>query len=174
MEKGEFKIFRAIAALVVVSALFFGSYWLYNQFGVEKPLADQINGITGVKKAVIDNQNHQLIIEVELGDVDNLQSTYAGLQKVIDKELKDKDYQLNIQDKRNPKLEKAYDNVQLIVYEALANNRYLWLQEEMTPRLKNIDHKIFVDQHNLYVQMKDGDNYLYEVISRGQAESNIK
>ncbi|MEN6463244.1 MAG: hypothetical protein ABFC94_17980 [Syntrophomonas sp.] len=173
MKKNEFKFFIAIVALVVVSATFFGSYWLYNQYGVEKPLANRINSIAGVENVTIGNQDRELTIDVQLKNIDNLQSKYEEIKKAIDSVVKNKQYQLNIKYQRDEKLQNAYDNVQLMVYEAIANNRYLWLKEQMKPELKGITYKLFVDENRLYIQMQDGDHFLYEVINRQQDNNTV-
>lgn len=174
MKKNEFKIIIALAALAVASAVFFGSYWLYNQYGVEKPLADKIESINGVDNVTINNKDRELSIEVEMKHIDNLQTKYKEIQKVIDSDAKDDQYQLVIKDRRNQKLQDAYENVQLAVYQAIANNQYLWLKEQIKPELKGINYKLFVDENCLYIQMKDGDHYLYEVINRQQENTAVK
>jgi hypothetical protein len=174
VNKNEFKFIIAIAALAVASTIFFGGYWLYHQYGIDRPLTEKIEGIAGVKKVTINNKERQLSIEVSMKYVDNLQTKYDEIQEVMDSELKDGQYQLTIKDQRNAKLQKAYENVQLAVYEAIANNQYLWLKEQMKPELKGMTYRIFVDEDRLYIQMKDGDHFLYKVIDRQKENSVVK
>jgi hypothetical protein len=173
VKNNEFKYIIAVISLVAVSAIFFGGYWLYNRYGVEKPLNDQIESISGVENVTINNRNRELVIDVKLKYVDNLQSTYTKIKEVTDAEIKN-EYKLNITDQRNKNLQDAYDNVQLMVYEAIANNNYLWLKEQMEPVLKGKTYKIFVDENNLYIQMHDGDHFLYEIINRQQDDVTVK
>lgn len=174
MKKNEFRFVIALISLLVVSAIFFGSYWLYNQYGVEKPLNDRIEIIPGVEKVTINNQEHELTVDVQLKHIDNLQGKYEEINKVLDSEVKNEEYQLNIKDRRNEKLQDAYDNVQLMVYEAIANNRYMWLKEQMQTELNGIKYKLSVDENRLYIQMQDGDHFLYEVINRQQDNTAVK
>lgn len=176
MKNGEFKIIVAISSLIVVFAIFFGGYWLYNRYGVDKPLIDKISDISGVKTVEIDKQDQIIMIDIKLNNIDDLQSEYNDIKEIIDTQFEGENYRIKINDNRNQKLKNAYQDIQLSVYQAVANNQFLWLKEQMqnSPELKGLSYKLFVDENNLYIQIKDGNHALYEVINRQQNKLGLQ
>ena len=87
---------------------------------------------------------------------------------MIKSTLQDKEYELKIGDKRNQNLEMVFDNIQIAIYDALDNHKYVWLNEELGRYIepRGMTYKIFIDDQRLYLQINDGQSYLYTIINR--------
>ncbi|MBC7076129.1 MAG: hypothetical protein H5T98_08745, partial [Syntrophomonadaceae bacterium] len=100
--------------------------------------------------------------------VDNIQEEYEKINQVINSKLEKETYDIKIQDDGNRKLQEFSDQLQPAVYEALAHNRYVWLEEEIAEKSaeNQLNYRIFVDEKHLYLQLEDGSKYIYKIFNR--------
>lgn len=176
MKKMGFKFQVAVAALILSLTLIFGAYELNNRLGLEKPIKTKIASIAGVEQVNLNKKNGLYEIGVKLKPVDNLPRKYQEISDVINTKLNSSEYQLKIVDRRNTKLQSAYDEIQLAIYQALDNNQYLWLEDQMQKETgrRGLSGQVFIDEERLYVEMRDGDHFLYEVITRPGLEKEMR
>ncbi|HWP96187.1 MAG TPA: hypothetical protein VN426_05005 [Syntrophomonadaceae bacterium] len=173
-KNSEFRVAMALLALILVLSLSFGSYYLYQRMGMEAPLEKQLLSLNSVEKVKIDNKNQSYDIEITLKKVDDLQVVYKSIQKAVDRALPGKVYDLHIVDRTNTRLQDFLQHLQPAVYESLANNRFMWLDEEIARRAaaQGLHYKLFVDSQHLFLQVEDGDAYAYQVIERSPESSS--
>jgi hypothetical protein len=167
MKNNEFHLKTFILALLISFALFLGGYSLYKQIGVEKPAIEKLSSLTH-GQVNIDKIGDTYEVVVEPGKLENLQRSWNDISTLLEKQLKGKNYRIVIKDKSNLDLQLHYEMLQPAVYEALALDRYVWLKQEIDNSLQDTDIKsrFFIDDQNLYLQMEQGDYYLYKVIER--------
>lgn len=168
MKKNEFRVFLSILALIFSLGIFLGGYNLYIKWGLEKPLIKDLSSLSSVQGVSIEKNDQKYELKVKLKKVSNIQEQYKEIEKQVKSGLGNKEYELEIVDRRNDALELLFNQLQPTIYEAVANNRYLWLDEEVARRTaeKKMSYVIFIDEQNLYLQLMDGNAYLYEVINR--------
>lgn len=166
MKNHNFRIIIFVIALFISLGLLVGGYSLNGELvakGTKKQLATICAGPVNIEK-----QGKVSMIYVQPGKVDNLQQTWNAMTKLIEKKTATGKYNIIIVDKRNQKLQNAFNELQPAIYEATANNTYIALQRELDQHLKdkNIKYGLYLDNERLYLQMEDGDYYLYQVIER--------
>ena len=173
MKNHDFRIAVFAVALLVSLGVFFGGYTL------DRELTDRNTraGLTalGGGPVNLDRQGKVTVISVEPGQVDNLQETWKSLSEFIERDTAKDNYRIIIQDKRNSHLKEAFDQLQPAVYEAAANNTFVALQHQLAEYLggKDINYRFYIDNERLYLQMQDGDYYLYQVIERVNNQATI-
>ncbi|MGE5391317.1 MAG: hypothetical protein ACM3PE_09675 [Deltaproteobacteria bacterium] len=170
MKNHDFRIAVFAVALLVSLGLFLGGYYINNELvarNTKSGLAALCGGPVQFEK-----QGKVTVISVDPGKVDNLQETWTKVSGYIGKDIASGKYRIVIVDKRNTELQKAFDYLQPAVYEAAANSTFVSLQRELDQylRSKNIDYQIYIDNDRLYLQMEDGDYYLYQVIDRNDGK----
>jgi hypothetical protein len=102
--------------------------------------------------------------------VDNLKEVYSQILDTIERQFKEKSFTLKIVNNPGKTIESLYnDQIQFIIYEAIQTGEYT----QMKTRLDkiNIDNvtdeiKVFIDNKNLYLQIKNDKYSLYDVIKR--------
>ncbi|HZK01973.1 MAG TPA: hypothetical protein VFC96_03820, partial [Anaerovoracaceae bacterium] len=168
-------VFIVLISLILTLGILFGGHNLYMQYAVQKPVLKELYSSGTVKKAEIEKKNKKYIIDVQLNDIDNIQKGYEEVESIINGKYKPDSYELVITGKPNKGLEDLYEQLQPAVYDALANNRYLWLNNEIKKQTdeKGMVSKLFIDERRLYIQVKADDYYFFKIIDRGFEKMNI-
>ncbi|NLB89142.1 MAG: hypothetical protein GX790_07965 [Syntrophomonadaceae bacterium] len=170
MKNSEFRIAVAIIALITVFGLLWGGFTLYKKLRVEEPLTKGLREIKAVSSVSV-TKDKVYVIEVKLDKVEDIQSVYQSLIKAIEGTLKENEYELVILDNENKVLKDLYKELQPVIYEGLANNGFVWLDETLAKTVKGdvIIYDLFVDEENLYIQLFNGDYYMYKILPRPSA-----
>lgn len=111
-----------------------------------------------------------------MNKVDNIQDNYGDINQALKARLNGKNYQLEISDQRSQDLQELFNSLQPALYEALADNRFIWLNEQLAEKTaaKGMNHAMYIDKEQLYLQIWDGQHYLYEVIERNSNSSSAE
>jgi len=171
MKNNEIKIFYVIITIIAVLGVLLASYSLHNKYLVEKPLTEKLLAIEGVEKVDINKIDKESYICIQISQVDNIQKSYGKIESMVEDSI-NSNYRIEIKDKRNQKLDRLYDDLQPAIYQGLAQKEFLWLNEQIREQSskKDIDSRLLVDDKRLYLQLKDGDSYLYRIIEQGAVE----
>ncbi len=168
MKNNDFRILFSIAALMLSLGIFLGAYNIYIKLGIEKPLITELSALEGVRQVHLNKVDKGYEIKIDLIRMDNIQKMHIDINRILHERLKDKDYELQIGDRRNEELQGCFDNLQPAIYEAIAENRYIWLEGQLAKKAKSkgIDYAMYIDKRYLYLQLYDESQYLYEIIER--------
>ncbi|MQL52871.1 hypothetical protein GFC01_11490 [Desulfofundulus thermobenzoicus] len=157
-----------LAALLAGLLILFGAQWLYNKYSFSQPLDRVLKADEAVESYTLEKNGAVLVIEARLREVPDLGAAYRRLRKSIQDVLGKRPFILKIKDRRDEELQRAFYNSQFALYEAQVRGNY----REMIRSLENETAKaqvgvsVHLDQDNIYVQMKHGGSYLYEIIPR--------
>lgn len=174
-KKADFNVVTAVAALVIVLIISFSSYYLYKRFGVDAPLEKKIEALEVVENSKATRLKDGYEIDINMKQVANLQEAYNSIDRAVKESLPGKKYSLHLTDKPNQPLQDFMQHMQPAIFESLASNRFIWLDQELLSRTREagLQYKLFVDQEHLYLQVEDGENYIYQVIDREKPQSNM-
>jgi len=163
------RIFRIVIISILFMTIMLAGKWYYgrNMLEVTKIVLQQKEYISNVD---IERDGDDTIIHVTLRDVDNLKEVYSQILDTIERQFKEKSFTLKIVNNPGKTIESLYnDQIQFIIYEAIQTGEYT----QMKTRLDkiNIDNvtdeiKVFIDNKNLYLQIKNDKYSLYDVIKR--------
>jgi len=100
--------------------------------------------------------------------VDNLQSAYNHIEKTLNQRFSGNEYDLQIIDNRNEKLEQLHSELQPAMQQAAAQSEFVWLNDQLNEKCSQMElqHELWVDEERIYIQVQDADHYLYEIIAR--------
>ncbi|MEN6326888.1 MAG: hypothetical protein ABFD18_11865 [Syntrophomonas sp.] len=173
MKKNEFRVLIAILALILSLGALLAAFYLYKEWGIKEPIVNEIKTIESVHDVKIEEKGQKYEIQVHLNKASDIQKPYQVIVEKVEASLAPEDYQLIIKDQRNARLQTMFNDLQPAIYEALANNQFIWLDEEIAKQLQktNMKHRIFIDEEHLYLQIIDGNSYLYEIINRNQQKT---
>ncbi|MGE5397925.1 MAG: hypothetical protein ACM3MK_10380 [Chitinophagales bacterium] len=169
MEKSkEFKIGMALASFALTLALALGGFHLYKQHVINEPLIETLGQLPGVEGVKIDNQQDPLTIQLTLTRTDDLKDTYFKAESLVKKQLKSKPYVLEIKGNSTTEMENEYQDLELAVYQGIANNSFIWLDGiiDRSSQTHEYKYRLQVDEDNLYITMKKGGHYLCRVVPR--------
>ncbi|MDW7650819.1 MAG: hypothetical protein SCK29_00065 [Bacillota bacterium] len=165
----NFKWPVAVLAFILTLALSVGAVYLRQRQLVNEPLFKRISELEPVKTVELQQEDNTQVVVVSLEYVDDLAITHRELNEEINRLLGQKRYRLEIVDERNQALEAAFVAVHLSLYEGEHRGNFTEMGSQVKDTLKSMgisDHKVFVDSENIYLQIRDGDAYLYEIVKR--------
>lgn len=136
---------------------------------VVDPLVEELNALPGVESAIIDGRGDDASVTVHLGEAIDLVTVYPQLVAITERYLTDADEHLRLVDRRNDELEAVNHRMRFIVEEGIATGGFTrmvdtLLQASDEAGIARLD--VYIDGDNVYLQLYDGDAYLYEVVSR--------
>jgi len=164
----EFKVLLFVMALVLTFSSGLGVHYLYSRYSIEKPLLAQFAEQEAVEEVQIEKIDDIYCINLTLDRVENIQEEYTRIRQAADAKLGSREYELLISGQGNVKLDEVYYEIQPIIYEAMANNRYVWMKDEIKDLAaqEQLDYRMFVDDESVYLQLNDGKYYQYHIIDR--------
>ncbi|MGB4018364.1 MAG: hypothetical protein WBK78_02585 [Syntrophomonadaceae bacterium] len=174
MKNGECRVVIALLTVALTVAILFGGYSAYNVYGIEKPVKNQLSSLEPVSQVVITKEKQIYDIRVQLSMVDNLQSAYNHIEKTLNQRFSGNEYDLQIIDNRNEKLEQLHSELQPAMQQAAAQSEFVWLNDQLNEKCSQMElqHELWVDEERIYIQVQDADHYLYEIIARPDMSIN--
>ncbi|MGI5879765.1 MAG: hypothetical protein ACOX6L_04105 [Syntrophomonadaceae bacterium] len=165
---GPIRIPVIIIALLITVGLLSGGLRLYNYYYIEQTVQKSITQIESVTEADVSKSNGEYAVQVKLNWSRNLQGTYHELDQIGSQHFGNKIYNIKVLDNRNQRLNDLFIDLQPLIYETLAKDEFVRMNNEVGKQVikKHMDYYLQVDQHNIYISIRDGDHYLYEIIQR--------
>lgn len=172
MKNNDFKTAITLVVFVITLGLLLGSYQLYAKYIMVEPVKQQLQARSAISNVDVAKVDGQYRIAVQLQQVDNLQREYHDIQAILDNTLKKTPYKLTITDSGEDKLQDDYVRLQPAIYEAVASNRYVWLDQTLRQYAisTGISYRFYVDERFLYLHLAAGDDNLYRVIDLKAAQ----
>lgn len=172
------KDIRIIVALLVMIGTFtvlVGGNFIYQRYFVQQPLAALLAQNSDVHNLQIEQEADRVVITVELGEVKNLQDTYRELEEMVRKHMGSKNWELRIIDTRTPNLERVWHASQFALYEAIVQGNFTHMARVVDGLAKGAGldrYGLYIDENYLYLQLHQGQNFLYAVLPRGSVPGN--
>lgn len=171
---GELRWPVIIITVAIALALFSGGYYYYQHYLQEAPLVEQLIQLEGVQEVQVSREKGQPVVTVtpDPSYRGPLQELYLMIEEVSQRELKNEP-EIRITDQRNPSLEDFSRSVTPALYEGARLGNYRSVAESVAAAagIHRVDDAVFaVDYQHLYLQARDGEHYLYLVISLKQPQ----
>lgn len=163
--------------LVITLAILFGGQLLWNKYAIAKPISDLFKNIDGVESATLGRltdqgkNNEKIKIYVKLSNVPDLQKAYQEITDGLNQIDSGKKYDLVIEDKRTPDLERFYYDIHYYIQEAISTGNFAAMAERIETKADTagITAKVYVDTQNVYLQMTKAGAEMYVVIARNDS-----
>lgn len=159
---------RVLLIALLALVLFFGINYIYQRYFKQEPFLEELCRVEGVAgaKIVSENGSEILIITPEVSFQGQVQALVAGVEKEVSGRYR-KPLTIEIKDQRSPQLDLFATAVSPDLYEAVRSGSYRAAAEriEETAAAYGLTGQIFtVDARYLYLQARDGGNYLYLIV----------
>lgn len=163
----KIRIVPTLVILFVAVVVLFGGWMGYRDFGLVGPVEKQLQKNSSVATVSVQVSGMDRKVRVTLKDISDLQTTYSAILSTVHHEM-GAQTQLVIEDNRSEELSRLYRSYQPMIYEGLAKADYTNMITDVQKMaqqdgLKNV--RITMDDRYLYIQMQQGQAYLYDVIS---------
>lgn len=169
--KKNIQIIKGFIALIITVTLLYAGQALWQNYVIDLPLGKTLNEIDGVEKVTWDSGSSfysAVSINIELGNINNLQKTYKEIKEKIDTTLNGREYLLEISDDRSQELEQAYYDIHYYVQKSIVDGDFPTLEVKVREKAEMIGAhaKVYVDEQNIYLQLDKKDSSLFAVIGR--------
>lgn len=171
MRNNEFKIAIILLALLITLGLLIGGQKLYNRNLIEKPVINELLKLNYVKSAVMTKEADTYNVKIQIKQPGNIKDEYNEINNLIKTRIKGKQYKIELLDSRNHILVDELQKMELGIYEAIAQNNYLDLEQSLN-KMATQDHFVYrlqIDEKRLYLQIASGNHFLYEIFDRSEA-----
>ncbi|WP_027717539.1 hypothetical protein [Desulfovirgula thermocuniculi] len=142
--------------------------WAFNHFSYREPLERALRAHGAVESFTLQRQKGTFLVTVGLKKVEDFPSTYRELRDSLQEVLGRRPFVLEIRDKRDGELQKAYNRAHLALYEAQVRGNYREAARCVEEEAARVGARaaLFLDEENMYLCMERGDHYLYAVVPR--------
>lgn len=171
MEIQGVRIPIVVLALTAGLALLFGLQQVYKYSQVDQPLSHFFSTRKEVARYGVDDLGNRVVVRVTLGRVANLRETFKGIEEGTRNVLEGYPFELQIADKRDARLVDDFYKLHYILQEGLATGRFTEMSAAFRDAAQGLgleEARVFVDSDRLYVQLRRGDHYLYELLPRNR------
>lgn len=161
------KFFYAFAAFFISLVLLFSAQQLYNRYVALNPLNKAFLQKEYVEQFSIKKESGTINIEICLKDIENFAEVYHDIQETASDILNGKPFTVKITNRPSERLEDIYINeVQFVIFEGIKTGNFTEMREELD-KLETeykTDIRVFIDDENLYLQMKSDEGLLFKII----------
>ncbi len=165
MSKKVFRWEYAVLSAILTFAALSLAYYSFDQLGIRRPLERALAADPDVKRVDFETRNGSMLLVITLEKTADLPATYARVLALAKEKLGDS-FEIEVKDGRNQRLDDAYYAVHHLVEEASVRGNFGEMMESCKDILSGMgleDYRITVQKDYVFVQMFDGDAYLYEV-----------
>ncbi|MCG8402250.1 MAG: hypothetical protein MJA84_11735 [Firmicutes bacterium] len=165
------KIHIVLASVVIALAAFIGAQWLYNSLNFREPLKKELNASAQVLDYRIeDAENGSYRVVVTIRETDNLMLAYRQIKNAVQQVMGDRQFVIELVDRRDTLLTEVYNQGQFAVQEALVQGNFREMAGSLDEyaRTAGVESRVYIDGNNIYWQMSHGDHHLHAVFPRHQ------
>lgn len=159
-----------IITFILTLGILFSVNWVYTEMAIKKPLGQQLSEVKGVKGYTIENGPETMELTVELGLVDNIETSYMSLNEIAYSHIKNNQgYEIRIIDNPNSQLITLWNEIQYYAYQSLVQGDFVTLKESLDDIVKvneNVNYQVHINETHLFIQVQSHENYIYRILQR--------
>jgi len=163
-----FRLPVVLASMAAVLAILFGAQFLYARQALALPLNTRLEATPGVVgQPTVTSDALGLAVEVRLGLIDDLQSTYHRLLHIAEGGAAGRHVTIQIQDNRNRQLTEDYMTLSAILDQGRATGQFVAMEKQFAAASGGMGlarAQVTVDSTQMYVELISGKNYLYAIM----------
>ncbi len=168
----KMRVHIIVITLVIVTLLGVGGQKLLYMQNVQRPLNQRFLAIAGVESyELLDTPGAQDLV-VTVKPTADLQDMYQELEDVARQVLGEEIGRIRLVDRPNQRLEEVLHAAHFPVQEGIATGGFTAMNESISEIMADAnipEYRLAVDAENVYLQMLDGDYFIYSVYPRRTA-----
>lgn len=157
-----------LALGITVVLLTFGRTFYQEDF-IEKPLVKVLQNNKDIKQVQVLTAKKNMKIVVELDWTQQLPQIYTVLEEQVEEALGDKPYDLILKDRRSEELVRIFNEINIYLQEAMSRGNFAEMDGAIKTYLheqSDVKYQMNVDTKYVYVSLKKGEFFLYEILPR--------
>ncbi len=160
------RILPTVTALILTFAVLFGGFQFYRTYALIRPLELSLQQVPFVQSATVVTSGASPQVDVSLGRVKDLQTTYDQIERRMTAVLGGP-ATVALTDRRTPQLTSVYESLAPILYQGMAHGDYETMIANFTKaaRARGVAARVTMNVNDVFVQLETSAGYLYDVIS---------
>ncbi|MFC4078035.1 hypothetical protein [Salinithrix halophila] len=166
----------AVVSLVVSLFLLFGGYFAYQKFQIESPMEKAISQTSHIRDYSLQIQPEKITVRLMAKPSFSLQQDYIPLRRKLTDLADDRKLSLKLEDKAGGELKEAWNRMNFGVKEGIALQRYTQIPQAVSKEAdtKGIRSHVMMDDRYLYIELRQGNQWLYRVLPLHKPASEVK
>ena len=169
------RVYVVLIVLAITLGVLLTAQYAYQKYNVEQPLFKMYSETKLVNDVKLEDDGEVVKVVLDVKKTDDLKQAYRELRGYTEEIIGQKQFQMELKDKRTKELSDAYYRSQYMIYEALVKgdfSRMATVIEENAGKIE-AESRVFIDSDNIYVEFIKGENYLYEVVPRRNVNTEV-
>jgi hypothetical protein len=169
MDMARIRVFPVISVAVLALGLLLGGWVLYQDKGVIQPAEKELGSLPGVTAADIVLDRDKLDITLSLTRSADLSTIYPSVIKLTAPLEGGKERQILLKSHSNQDLDKAAEQSQLSIYEAIGTQKFTMIEDCLNDAKKAqllTNYSVQLDQDYVYISLYQGKYYKFMVYPR--------
>ncbi len=171
MKLPEIKWPIALIAFGLASTMLFAGYWLWQRSAVQGPLEEQLAAVSGVTAVELKNGRDEFSLKLSIKDDADFSLVGEEVNRVLEKAVPRQQIDITWEDTRNAQLTDVRAAVDLTLKEAQRRHEFVLMTDRIAQIAKQAGaaYRVGVGEQSIYVELRAGDNVLYDVLPIIQA-----
>ncbi|PWI57081.1 hypothetical protein [Sulfoacidibacillus thermotolerans] len=159
------RILPALAALLLTLIVLFGGLQVYRTYEIIQPLESQLAQIPQVRDVQVNATAQTPSVTITLGPVQDLQATYTQIQTEVENSLGGP-INIVLKDHPTPSLTSAFEVLQPILYQGIAQGMYVSMVHELESSAKqqHVNCTVTMNSQDIFIQLTKDNGYLYSIV----------
>ncbi len=175
MEFKGFKLNIIILVIVIILGLFFSAQYLFKIYNVEKPIKNEILALEEIKDVSIVDNNDKKDLIVDFHPGIDFHKTYQDVNQIMQEKLGSKSGKIIISNyQRNETLDNIYYKLHYAIYQGINTGYFVEMEKNVESIISKDEldnHKIWVDNEAIYIQLDKNKQSLYKRISYSNSKT---
>lgn len=153
-----------IITLAVTLPLLFAGYWFWQRHTINRPLADQLQEVPGIREVQLATGRSRLQIRLVAETAIDFTVVAPKIQTLVDETAKGADIVWNNQP--DGALAETRQSLDFILREAQIRHEYVSMQQRVADRLQQsgIVYQLGVDERFIYLKLQQGEQVWLEML----------
>ncbi|MBN2909610.1 hypothetical protein JQC72_08730 [Polycladomyces sp. WAk] len=170
------RVTAAILSLVVTLFLLFGGYFAYQWWALKKPIEAMLTNEPHFQLVELRIEPDRVWIKANTDAAFSFTTQFPDLNKRVKNMVGERAVTIQLADKPDPVLNRAWNRMVFDIEEGLVNARYSQIPKsvETVAKSMQIRYDITMDDQFLYVELHRGPHTLYRVLPLHKSNSGVK
>ncbi|OEH84816.1 hypothetical protein BHU72_08260 [Desulfuribacillus stibiiarsenatis] len=161
----KMRIYLILISFIVTTATLTLGFYAHQHYLVIQPIEKVLDTMGGIESYEINVTRKSKNIIVTMKS-EQFMEDYNAIHTALNEHLSNQAFVITLKDNRDELLTTYLNDISFQLFEAIETKQYTLLQALNQDKNTTFVMKVEIDEKFIYLNLKNGDNYLYELIPR--------
>lgn len=166
MKLPEMKWSIVLVAFGLASAMLFAGYWMWQRSAVLAPLQEQLTTVSGVENVKISREQSGICVRLSIRNDADFAAVGEQVDQLLENSLPGQQVDIIWLDARSDALSSVRAAIDLSLKEAQRRHEFVVMSNRIAQIAQeaNVEYRVGVGERAIYLELRAGDNVLYDVL----------